>query len=390
MDTINKNKITRTITAYVPGNLCNFRCEYCYISKCVDESHLCKGEYKYSLDTMINAFAPERLGGIAAFVVIGSGETLIDEHVVPFIHGLLKQGHLVEVVTNLTLNNRIDELLDFPEEYLKRLIVKGSLHWNELKRLNKIDDYFNNMNKVLAKGASSYPFLVCGDTYIPHLEEIRQICLERINALPHCTPSIIFDEKSDISRNGNVKTSPACDSEFIKKIDNLFNSKIFDLSVKWLDIDPKELFCYAGKWSFCIDIGNGNLMKCHCCPADINFFEDITKMPELEAIGNNCQIASCSLQYNFIAQGIIPEFDTEDTYTDILGRENLFNEEVRKLLKFKYTDFYKQYDKKHQKKISDKIAWQYQTANLDLNMKNKIRLKIYNYLNKKLKSKGII
>ena len=77
---------------------------------------------------------------------------------------------MVTLVTNLTLNNKIDQLLDFPQEYLKRLIVKGSLHWLELKRTNKVDDYFNNMKKVLSKGASSYPFLVLSEDYMKYVE----------------------------------------------------------------------------------------------------------------------------------------------------------------------------------------------------------------------------
>src|SRR5574344_2114786 len=96
------NNIKYTITAYIPGDICNFRCNYCYISKCCDEDHMDKGEYKYPLQTMVDAFSPKRLGGIADIVVIGGGETLMSENVVPFIHGLLKQGHVVELVTNLT------------------------------------------------------------------------------------------------------------------------------------------------------------------------------------------------------------------------------------------------------------------------------------------------
>ena len=53
---------------------------------------------------MIKAFEPARLGGIAYIVVIGEGETLFPPEVIPFVKGLLHQGHVVEVVTNNTLD----------------------------------------------------------------------------------------------------------------------------------------------------------------------------------------------------------------------------------------------------------------------------------------------
>ena len=65
---------------------------------------------------MVEAFRPERIGGNAHITVIGAGETLIPPEVVPFVKGLLHLGHVVELVTNNTLNQRIDELLDTPRE----------------------------------------------------------------------------------------------------------------------------------------------------------------------------------------------------------------------------------------------------------------------------------
>ena len=361
----NTDKIKYTITANVPGSLCNLRCEYCYVSNCYDEeneTHLKRGEYKYSLETMLNAFSPKRLGGICAIGVIGSGETLYDSIVVDFVHGLLKQGHFVTVVSNLTLDKRIDELLDFPEEYLKRLMLKGSLYWNELKRLNKVDNYFNNIKKALEKGCSAHPSLAIGDCYVEHLDEIISTSMEKLGVPPHCTPVLVYDEKQDMIRDGFVKTSPKCDNIFIEKIDGMFKSKVFDLCAKWVDIDPKEVFCYAGKWSFCVNIGNGNLYKCHSCPSEANFFENLEKMPKLEAIGKNCQLATCALQYDFIAQGLIPEQDDKETTFSTLMKtkhEVLFNEEFVRLFNFKYYNRYEKYKKSDELKKNKLVKKQF-------------------------------
>ncbi len=385
------NKVKMAITAYVPGTMCNFRCKYCYISNCVDE-HLEKPTYNYPLETMIKAFDPKRLKGIAEITVISGGETLIDDTIVPFIHGLLKFGHVVTVVTNLTLNNRIDELLDIPEQYLKRLIVKGSLHWEELKRLNKIDDYFNNMNKVLKKGASTYPFLVLSEDYMPYLDEINNICMERIGALPHCTPNIVFEDKT-LSHDGKIHTNPECTQEFVDKINNTFNSEIFKTSVKFLNVDVEKVFCYAGLWSFVVSLKDGSLFKCHNCPTENNFYENLEEMPELEAIGNNCQITNCALQYNFLADGLIPEFEGIPTYGQMLARPRLINEEVRNLLDVKFNEIHKEYNKKKQEKTSLKVQKLYKKLKQPkktISFKNKVRLTIYNNLKHTLEKKGLI
>ena len=353
-----KNGIVKSITAYVPGTVCNFRCKYCYISKAGNE-HLQKGSYDYPLDTMIKAFSPKRLGGIAEIVVIGGGETLMDGTVVPFVHGLLQYGHVVTVVTNLTLNNRIEQLLNFPKEYLKRLIVKGSLHWEELKRLNKVDDFFSNMTKVIQKGASSYPFLVISREYMPYLEEINKICMERLGVLPHCSVAMALEKTTDIARGGSVKTDPECTQDFVDYINKTYDSDVFRTIVQFVDIDVKKIFCYAGKWSFGVDLKNGSLIKCHGCPKEYNFFENINKMPHLEAIGNNCQIASCALQYNFVGLGLIPEIAGVPTYGKMLARSNLINSEIIDLFDIKLSDMYKQYNSKEQQKISAKVAKQF-------------------------------
>ena len=151
---MDKMKIKKAITVYVPGNICNLRCSYCYITECLKNSHGTKAQFNYSVEHMIAAFAPERLGGIAYIMVIGEGETLIPPEIVPFVKGLLHQGHVVEVITNNTIDERIEELLDAPKEDLKRLIVKCSLHYVELKRLNKVESYFANIRRIIAAGAS--------------------------------------------------------------------------------------------------------------------------------------------------------------------------------------------------------------------------------------------
>lgn len=325
--------IRKAITVYVPGNLCNLRCGYCYVSECLKTEHEKRAEFSYSIEHMIKAFRPERIGGIAYITVIGAGETLIPPEVVPFVRGLLHYGHVVEVVTNNTLNNRIEELLMTPENELKRLIVKCSLHWNELKRLNKIDDFFNNMKKVIAAGASSYPFMVMCEDYMQELDEIIKTCEKEIGALPQCTPCVTANNREDFLEGGTAVTMPVCTTEFVKKIDSKLHSKLFLECVRFLDVDPQKIFCYAGKWAFGVEMSTGTYLKCHNVVTEYNFFEDINQPIECSAVGCECGIASCSLQYPLFGLGMIPEVENVPTYSEMIcDREGLFQEEVIKLL----------------------------------------------------------
>ena len=117
---------------------------------------------------------------------------------------------MVEVVTNNTLDNKIMELLDSPKKDLKRLIVKCSLHWVELKRLNKVDSYFENIRKIVAAGASAYPFLVICEEYLPMLDEICETCERELGELPPCTPCTTAETPEEFLQSGGVGTNPAC------------------------------------------------------------------------------------------------------------------------------------------------------------------------------------
>ena len=347
--------IKYTITVYVPGSICNFRCDYCYVSQVLDAEHDEKTIFYYSLDQMLAAFDPGRLGGIADIIVIGRGETLIPKEVIPFVHGLLDMGHYVEVVTNLSLTQKIEELLKTSKENLNRLLVKGSLHWTELKRLHIVDQYFENMKKVIAAGASGLPFFVVSKEYLPYLEEIRDTCLNELGALPQCSPCLKYDDHADFFRFGKIQTEPECTEEFVRKIDEMFHSKIFDLCVTFLSIDPQKIFCYAGKWSFVVDMDTGALGKCHNKGTAQNFY-DLNSPISLEPIACFCGISTCALQYDFVAQGLIPEILNLPNYGELLESPKLIQKNFTDAMRFKYSDMYEVLDRNEEFSIISEIV----------------------------------
>lgn len=60
---IKNDKISRAITVYVEGTKCNLNCSYCYIANSRYTGKLEKIHLKFDLQTMIEAFSADRVGG---------------------------------------------------------------------------------------------------------------------------------------------------------------------------------------------------------------------------------------------------------------------------------------------------------------------------------------
>ena len=86
------------------------------------------------------------MGGKLYISLTGYGETFLQKELVPLVHGLLKLGHVINITTNGTVSNRIDELLDFDKNLLKHLHIAFSFHYLELKQRKLLDIFFNNVH----------------------------------------------------------------------------------------------------------------------------------------------------------------------------------------------------------------------------------------------------
>lgn len=53
-----------------------------------------------SLDYVLKAFSPKRLGGICYINLAGDGETMLPEDIEELLLGLMDQGHYLTVYTN--------------------------------------------------------------------------------------------------------------------------------------------------------------------------------------------------------------------------------------------------------------------------------------------------
>lgn len=321
-------KINKFFECLLPTSICNLECEYCYIIQ-ENRREMKSISFDYSVEHILNCLKKDRIGGTSYFSLCGTGETFLQKELIPLVHGLLKEGHYVNITTNGTVTPKIIELLNFDSSLLKHLLVSFSFHYLELKKKNKIDEFFNNVKRVKAAGCSILVQLNLYDGYIPYLDEIKKICLENVGAYPQIAATR-KEENGDVINNVKLHTSLSVD-EYIK-IGESFNSPLFDFTMKNFNKKRNE-FCYAGEWSFNLNLKNGVLKSCYHSGKIQNIFENANKPIKYEAVGCNCKSLYCINSSHFISLGVIPNYQCL-SYAELRDRPeaNWFNDDMKSIL----------------------------------------------------------
>lgn len=295
------DKIKRFIDCTVPVVTCNLRCPYCYITQ---ERDFLKAmpTFRYSAEVIGAALTQERLGGVCHFNLCGGGETLLPKEMIDIIFALLKNGHYLAIITNGTVTKQFEKIAQFPKEYLERLFFKFSFHYLELKKRNLLDRFFENINLMRSVGCSISVELTPDDYYIPYINEIKKISMERVGALCHVTvarketdPKLPILTK--LSREDYIKTWSAFDSDMFKFKMQTFNVK-------------RKEFCCGGLWTAHLNLGTGVLRQCYCGAVIQNLFEDVNAPIQWAPIGNYCAEPHCHNAHVWLTLGAIPELDT--------------------------------------------------------------------------------
>jgi hypothetical protein len=290
------------------------------------------------------ALSIKRLGGVCLMNFCASGETLLGEDIIPVIKAILEEGHYLMLVTNATLKMRFDEIAAFDVKLLKKLFFKFSFHYLELLRLNLIDTFFDNIKKMERVGCSFTVELTPYDELVPHINEIKKVCLENLGTLPHVT--IARDNRTK-SRN---HLSSLYDFETYKKIWGIFDSELFNFKKK-IFYQKRREFCYAGDWSAFIDLSSGVMRQCYCGKIlEEDIYRDTNAPLKFEAIGHKCKIAKHAHCYNghaFLTLGVIPEF-TAPTFDTMRNRVRLdgkqwLQPEMQEIMSQKLKDNNKEY-----------------------------------------------
>ena len=296
------DKIKKFIDCFVPVYNCNFKCNYCYISTWSGWEQAKKTKkIEYDVETIKLAFSKERWGGPVMINFCGAGETLICNELLPIVKGILEEGHYCMIVTNGTITPKFIEMSKWPEKIKKHLFIKFSYHFLELRRLNLTEKFFENVNLMKKSNISFTVELTPSDIYIPYIEEIKKECKKYTGAYPHITVCRV--------ENSNVPIMTTLTREDYIKTWSQFNSALFDFKIKIFGEKRKE-FCYAGMWSYVLELASGELRQCYRGKVLQNIFQNVNDSIVEKPIGCNCCDAHCWNGHAFLAFGDIPEMET--------------------------------------------------------------------------------
>lgn len=323
-------QMKRLIVASIRSTACNMRCSYCYIGG-VGAKKPIPAKFEYSVDHMAKAFTRSRLGGTCLIHFVSGGETLLPEESVEFTRRMLEEGHFVYLVTNMVLTERLRELLALPKDLLKRLIFHPSFHFLELKRLNKLDEYFSNIRGALRAGCSCAPSMVLNEDYVPYIREIEKLWMQKMGGLPQATPV------RNVERPELAVDFQRID-EFVQK--GAFNSVAYQITKRVENVKRTE-FCYAGDWALMVNLLNGEASKCIRSRCVQNVFKDLSRPILFEAQGN-CEAPWCMCGATFLSFGMIPDLNLP-TVAESRGRKEWLNDEARAFLSSKLYDSNEEY-----------------------------------------------
>lgn len=297
-------KFHKYIDITIPVEACNFRCHYCYIwqKRVMDRE---KSAFKYSPEHVAQGLSVKRMGGVCLMNICGIGETLFSKFTVDLAEQLLKQGHFIIIVSNgCAQDESYQSLAAFPEELKKRLLVKFSFHFLELKRLNLFEKYWEHVKLIKDSGISISIELCPSDETIPYKQEIKDMCMEHVGALPHVTAARVNTtaEKELMTNLSQEKYAETWGD---------FDSDMFDIKMESY-AQPRQEFCYAGDWSVYMNAGTGHMFQCHCGRTiSEDVLKDISKPIKFAAVGK-CSAPYCINPHCGMCMGCLPDVKCTD------------------------------------------------------------------------------
>lgn len=293
-------KMKHFIDCSVGTYACNLRCHYCYVAQNFIFTQKVP-DFKYSAEHIGKALSEKRLGGTCMFNICAAGETLIPQKVIDYTKAILKEGHYVMIVTNGMLTKRFEEFAEFPQDYRKRLFFKVSYHYLELKRLNKFDVFFKNIELIKKMKASFTVEVTPSDELIPYIDEMKKVSLKHLGALPHITVA------RDESKPDYPLLTKLSREEYIKTWGQ-FDSMMFDFKISVFGEKRKE-YCYAGNWTWTLNLITGTMKQCYQTNYFQNIYKNINKPIHFVNIGK-CKAPHCHNAHAFLCFGSIPELKT--------------------------------------------------------------------------------
>lgn len=288
----------RFIDIYIPTEVCNFSCAYCYVSQEGYASNKI-APIGHSPAEIRKALSVKRLGGQCFLNMCGGGETLLGEDFLPVVKELLEEGHFIQIVTNGTLTKRFREIGEWELGLRKKLFFKCSFHFMELKKRDMLNVFFDNINYIKDMGSSFTLELMPYDDLVPYIDEIKTITMNEVGAYPHLTVG------RDNTTEGLELLSKFSKEEY-NNIWSVFNSEMFDFKMEYFGKEPKG-FCYAGEWSCSLRLDTGDLFKCNGLEKIDNIYENVDAQIRFSPVGYDCPHGHCWNCHAYITLGVFPE-----------------------------------------------------------------------------------
>ena len=303
------DKIKRFITCFVPINICNFDCMYCYLNDFANAKHGGWKGFVLPPEELAASLSQERLGGPCYFNLCGTGETMLHPQLNALVAALTAEGHYADIITNGTLSNRFDELLSMLDaEQRQHLFIKFSFHYLELLRKKKMDVFLSNVARIRDAHISYTIEITPHDELIPYIDEVKAFSLKHFGALPHITVART-EGKADIPILSKLSR------EEYYRVWSQFDSELFRFKFRTFN-EHRHEFCYAGDWSFCLDLASGAYTQCYVGKR-LGYIQHKGPL-HLQAIGH-CREPHCFNGHAFLTLGDIPELNAP-TYAAVRDR----------------------------------------------------------------------
>lgn len=146
---------------------------------------------------------------------------------------------------------------------------------------------------------------------MPYIEEVKEFSMHHFGALPHVTIA-----RDDRTKNIDYLTSlPMQDYDAAW---SKFHSEFFQYK-KSIFGKKQTGFCYAGKWSICINLATGEAKQCYGGKKLCNVFA-YPDAPFPEQPIAKCPLAHCYNGHAFLKLGMIPSELSCEGYGDIRNR----------------------------------------------------------------------
>ena len=378
MREINIDRPMRLLCCKIPTTACNMNCHFCY----VDRERFPKEAQKklYDPQLVARALTQERLGGKAQLQLCAFGETLLDPQIVEVTELLLKNGHYVAISHNGTIRKTIERFCEFPAEMKERLHFFISLQWEQLKKMNLLDEYADNIRMIKDADISFSVSVTVEDCLVPEIPAIKQYCQEEFGVLCH-----ILECRDETKKEVPRMTEYPLEEH--KKNWGSFDSLTFDTQqIYWGE--HRDEFCYMGEAVGYLDFDSGIIWQACQGKKLCNIFDDLDEPIRFCALGHNCKVAHCYLGNILLGfGGVIPEIQ----YPSFAVQRDRICEDGTTWLTPKVRSFYQQRVMNNLPSYSEEKK-KYINAVMAVVYENKQRTESYvltDILNRSLCEKGI-